>query len=89
MIMGDVVVWGDWVVRRDWVVGGELVCIVPAVDDVDSASVSGDWVVNGGTGHDNESGLSSRRFSREKICVRAILVVTCLVTLSSYAPNVR
>ena len=73
-------------VRRDWVVDGESVCIVPAVDGVDSACVNGDWVVNG---HDNESGLSSRRSSRENTCVTAILVVTCLVTLSSYAPNVR
>ena len=56
---------------------------------MDSASVSGDWVVNGGTGHDNESGLSSRRSSRENTCVSAILVVTCRVTVSSYAPNVR
>ena len=75
---------------RDWVVGGESVCIFPAVDDVDSAGVSGDCVVNGGTGHDNESGLSSRRSSREKTCVSAILVITCWGTiLSSYAPNVR
>ena len=54
--------------------------------------VRGDWrdcVVNGGTEHDNESGLSSRRSSTEKTWVSAILVVTCLVTLSSYAPNVR
>ena len=89
MVMGDVVVWGDWVVRREWVVDGESVCIVPAVNDVDSASVSGDRVVNGDTGHDNESRLSSRRSSRENTCVSAILVITCLVTLSSYAPNVR
>ena len=89
MVKGDWVVWGDWVVRRGRVVSWESVCIVPAVDDVDSASVSGDWVVNGDTGHDNESGLSSRRSSREKTCVSAILVITCRVTLSSYAPNVR
>ena len=67
-------VWGNWEDLEDWVVD----CVV-----------SGDLVVNGDTGHDNESGLSSRRASREKNCVSAILVITCLVTLSSYAPNVR
>ena len=82
-------VWGDCDVRRNCVVCWESLCIVPAVDDVDSASVSGDWVVNGSTGHDNESGFSSRSSSRENTCVSAILVITCLVTLSSYAPNVR
>ena len=82
-------VWGDCDVRRNCVVCWESLCIVPAVDDVNSASVSGDWVVNGGTGHDNESELFSRRFSREKTCVSAILVITCRGTISSYAPNVR
>ena len=33
--------------------------------------------------------VPSRRSSREKTCVSAILVITCWGTISSYAPNVR